>query len=115
MDRFCRECGAPITGRRDKRFCSDACRTSWHNHMYYKRDPTTAVNRVLARNRRILEAVCAAGVRSVSFSDRRMAGYDRRYFTSVERYPLRFARYRVYEYSFSILAGRICRLTKLDS
>lgn len=83
--------------------------------MYYHQScPTAAVNRVLARNRRILEAVCAAGVHSVSFSDRRMAGYDRRYFTSMKRSPLRLARYRVYEYSFSVLAGRIFHLTRLD-
>lgn len=116
MKRFCRECGAPITGRPDKRFCGGACRTAWHNHRYYiQRCPTDAVNRVLAGNRRILEAIFTSGVHSVRLSDRRMAGYDRRYITSVERLPLGFARYRVYEYSFSILAGRICRLTRLDN
>jgi len=116
MERYCRECGAPIAGRPDKRFCSDACRIAWHNHRYYKQlRPTAAVNQKLARNRRILEAVCAAGVHSVRLSDRRMEGYDRRYFTSVVRLPLRLARYRVYEYSFYILAGRIYHLTRLDA
>ncbi len=31
MDRFCLECGMPISGRREKRFCSRLHKSRWHN------------------------------------------------------------------------------------
>jgi len=29
--RLCQECGLPLLGRMDKKFCNDACRTAFHN------------------------------------------------------------------------------------
>lgn len=54
-DRSCLQCGEPIRGRTDKRFCSDACRNIYHYHanaapINYVRNVMNA----LKRNRRIL-------------------------------------------------------------
>ena len=51
----CLECGHKIHGRADKKYCSDQCRTSYHNKLNsdlnnYMRN----VNNILRRNRRIL-------------------------------------------------------------
>jgi hypothetical protein len=53
--KVCKECGEPIKGRMDKRFCSDACRNLYHYHannapINYVRNVVNA----LKRNRRVL-------------------------------------------------------------
>jgi predicted nucleic acid-binding Zn ribbon protein len=52
----CPECGDPIKGRTDKKFCSDMCRNSYNNRQNsdvnnYVRN----VNNILRKNRRIIE------------------------------------------------------------
>ena len=54
-EKVCRECGEPIKGRTDKRFCSDACRNIFHYHA--NNAPINYVRNVvnsLKRNRRVL-------------------------------------------------------------
>lgn len=113
MERFCRECSAPLAGRSDKHFCSDSCRTAYHNRRYRKEERDTgAVNVVLRRNRRILSAVYKSGLNHIKLTDSRMKGYDRNYFTSVRRRLLRPAVYHCYEYSYTIRGGSIVNLAK---
>jgi hypothetical protein len=61
----------------------------------------------LRLNRRILAAVHSSGIRSIPLSDSRMRGYDPRYFTAMEKAPLRRPVYHCYEYSFIIRSGRL--------
>jgi predicted nucleic acid-binding Zn ribbon protein len=54
--RNCPECGEPIHGRIDKKFCSDLCRNSFNN----KQNSDTnnyvrKLNNILRKNRRLLE------------------------------------------------------------
>lgn len=113
MERICRECGAPLTGRSDKKFCSDSCRTSYHNRRYCAMlSKAAAVNRTLMRNRKILEAVYDKGIKRISLTDNSLAGFDKRYFTSVETPLLRAAVYHCYEFSYVLRKGRLCRLAK---
>lgn len=54
--RTCPECGEVITGRTDKKFCSDLCRNSFNNKQ--NSDSTNYIrniNNILRKNRRILE------------------------------------------------------------
>jgi len=54
--RTCPECGEVITGRIDKKFCSDMCRNAFNNKV--NSDSTNFVrniNNILRKNRRILE------------------------------------------------------------
>ena len=115
MERFCRECGAPLSGRSDKKFCSDACRTAFHNRQYYiEKRPTQAINRILRQNRWLLERVYLSGRRKVSLDELQRIGYDMRFATRVERSALGASRYHCYEYSYSIRHGAIIRLEKTD-
>ncbi len=55
--RVCPECGDKITGRLDKKFCSDMCRNAYNNKQ--NSDSTNYVrniNNALRKNRRILES-----------------------------------------------------------
>ena len=51
----CLECDYPIIGRKDKKFCSDSCRSAFHNQL---RGPAEnqirKTNIILRKNRRIL-------------------------------------------------------------
>ena len=54
----CLDCGKPINGRSDKKFCDDACRNNYNNTQ--QSDATTfvkKVNNALRKNRRILESL----------------------------------------------------------
>ncbi|MGZ3883979.1 MAG: hypothetical protein ACXVP0_09070 [Bacteroidia bacterium] len=54
--KVCLECGEPIKGRSDKKFCNDLCRNAYNNKL--NSDTTNFVrnvNNILRKNRRILE------------------------------------------------------------
>ncbi len=54
--RECPECGEPIKGRTDKKFCSDLCRNSYNNKINSdSNNYVRNINNALRRNRRILE------------------------------------------------------------
>ena len=61
-ERKCPECGRPVFGRVDKKFCSDACRNAFNNK---SNAPTNNyvrnVNNTLAKNRRILAELNPTG------------------------------------------------------
>jgi predicted nucleic acid-binding Zn ribbon protein len=57
----CLQCGKPLKGRTDKKFCDDYCRASYNNDLKsaannYIRN----VNNALGKNRRILESLFPA-------------------------------------------------------
>ncbi len=61
-DRHCQECGLILIGRSDKKFCSDQCRASFHNREYSQNSESIRrVNRVLKRNRFVLEKLVSQG------------------------------------------------------
>jgi len=54
--RLCPECGDKLTGRIDKKFCSDQCRNTYNNRL--NSDSTSTVrniNNILRKNRRVLQ------------------------------------------------------------
>jgi hypothetical protein len=52
----CMECGSPIKGRRDKKFCDDNCRNTFNNRHYTEESAAMrSIHNILKRNRRILE------------------------------------------------------------
>lgn len=55
MEKLCPECNEKITGRSDKKFCSDYCRNSYNNKL--NKDQTNLIrntNNQLRKNYRIL-------------------------------------------------------------
>jgi len=54
--RLCLECGKPLKGRIDKKFCDDYCRNAYNNKSKIEESAyVRKINQVLKRNRRILE------------------------------------------------------------
>lgn len=82
-ERACLECGTEISGRRDKRFCSSYCRTTYHNK--FNQDVTgviKATNKILRKNWRILSALNPSGKSKVSRFELLSQGFDFSYVTS---------------------------------
>ncbi len=81
---FCLDCGEPIRGRIDKKFCSDYCRNSYHNKS--NKDTTNLIrntNNCLRKNYRILSELNKTGKTKVSRSKLLQLGFDFNYFTSM--------------------------------
>jgi hypothetical protein len=54
-DRTCLECGEPLRGRADQKFCNDLCRNAWNNKKLGKSSNyMRKVNRILKQNHAVL-------------------------------------------------------------
>jgi predicted nucleic acid-binding Zn ribbon protein len=114
--RKCLECEHPIQGRKDKKFCSDACRNAYHNRT--KADATQyirTVNARLAKNRRILEELNTKGKTKKHRDQLLKLGFDFDYLThfyvtrSGDRYHF------CYEQGYLELGEGFLLLVKRDS
>ena len=79
----CLECGDPIKGRADKKFCSDQCRVAYNNRL--NSDDTNYVRNVnytLRKNRRILIELNTTGKTKVSREKLIRNGFDFGYYTN---------------------------------
>lgn len=82
IKRFCLDCNHPLQGRMDKKFCDDYCRSSYNNKI---RAETNGIirnfNRVLKRNRDILEQLHANSKDQVSMVQLARLGFNFDYHT----------------------------------
>ena len=82
-ERKCAECGTPIKGRADKKFCTDQCRNAYHNTLNSDRNNYVRnVNNILRRNRRILTECNPRGKSKVHRDKLTALGFNFSYFTS---------------------------------
>lgn len=83
QEKNCEECGTPIIGRIDKRFCSDQCRNTFNNRQ--NSDVTNYIrniNNALRKNRRILMELNPEGKIKLSREKLLVKGFDFTYYTS---------------------------------
>ncbi|MFH1321212.1 MAG: DUF2116 family Zn-ribbon domain-containing protein [Bacteroidota bacterium] len=83
MKKKCLDCGEPIVGRADKKFCSDQCRNNYNNQQ--NRDANNYirnVNNILRKNRRILAALNPYDTKKVHKDQLTDKGYNFNYFTN---------------------------------
>lgn len=80
----CLECGEPITGRTDKKYCSDACRNAYNNRQNNQNyNLIRRINRILAKNHKILSETNKKGKTTKSRSELLEKGFNFHYFTSL--------------------------------
>jgi hypothetical protein len=83
QERVCLECGEKITGRVDKKFCSDLCRIGYNNKLNSDENNFVRnVNNILRKNRRILMDLNPAGKTQVARNKLNDRGFDFGYFTN---------------------------------
>jgi hypothetical protein len=83
MANKCQQCGIKFLGRKDKVYCSDQCRSAFHNEQnsdvnQFVRD----INTILRRNRRILEELKPKGRGKVHRDKLLEEGFKFSYFTN---------------------------------
>ena len=77
-------CGESLHGRSDKKFCSDQCRSCFHNQTTGdNREYIRRVNYILKKNRRILTQLRDQGFKQIPLEILQVKGYDFNYFTSL--------------------------------
>jgi len=79
----CLYCKKRVRGRIDKKFCDDSCRSSYNNKL--NRDNcsfVSSVNRILKRNRKILQHLNTKGKTKVKKEKLLATGFDFNYYTN---------------------------------
>ena len=82
--RVCPVCGDTITGRKDKKFCSDQCRNMFNNEKFNVRtnyNYIRNVNRLLKKNRDILAKLNPDGKRKIHRDKLIELGFNFEYIT----------------------------------
>lgn len=84
MERICLNCKEPISGRADKKFCSDHCRSEY-NYGARVSDYSTIkkVNYILRKNWNILNSLSTNGKNKTKRSKMIEKGFNFNYFTGM--------------------------------
>lgn len=110
MRKKCAECGVMFTGRVDKKFCSDQCRTSYHNRISREdKKLIRDVNLILRKNRRILAELYEKGKKEITIEQLRDSGFRFGYFTSIDQTNDDIVHY-CYDHGYSKPRRNICQL-----
>ncbi len=79
---LCLECQKSVKGRSDKKYCSDSCRSSFHNRKQIKpNERVLTINNILSQNRVILENFIKNDIYIVDVSKLQKNGFNLKYFT----------------------------------
>ena len=105
MDKkLCLNCNLPLAGRTDKKFCDDACRSSYHSrNSNAGLDYVRQINQCLKRNRKILLALSPEGKAKVSRKELLAQGFDFQCFTSIYKTEKQACYYFCYEMGYLLL------------
>lgn len=88
ISKVCPECGSPVAGRSDKRFCSDGCRNMLHNRERQQQVAAVrSVNQILFRNRLILLAAVESSRSRVPLAYLKSKGFNFHFFTHQVQTP----------------------------
>lgn len=115
MERLCLDCGHPLQGRSDKKFCDDACRSNFNNrlkstdYLLLKQ-----INSILKRNRDILSKFNPDQKAKVSKQKLSAAGFDFNYHTHYYQTKNGHQYIFCYEYGYLNLADEHLLIVKRD-
>ena len=99
--RECLECGVPVKGRQDKKFCSDQCRNAYNNKLNSDQNNYVRnVNNILRKNRRILSELTPNGKAKANKEKLLAKGFDFNFFTNTYTTKAGATYYFCYEYGY---------------
>ncbi len=100
----CKECGKPLIGRIDKKFCNDQCRFQYNNKK--KRVHESAIlniNQQLRKNRTIIKSLNPVGKTTVRRSLLKNMGFSFDFFTHLYRTEKGTTYYFNYDYGYTLI------------
>lgn len=98
---YCKECGANLMGRIDKKFCSEGCRNAWHNRVSREENiEIKKINCILARNHKVLKGLVDNKICECSKERLAELGFNFSYFTSLEKKPSVGKCYFCYDFGY---------------
>lgn len=111
--RICLECGDPLKGRADQKFCNDLCRNSFNNKkLSGSTNFMRKINRILKKNHTILEELNPDD-KTITYKSKLVKrGFNFTYYTN--SYTTKTGRiyYFVYDQGYSELEGGKYMLVK---
>jgi len=104
MERLCLDCGKPLRGRSDKKFCDDLCRNSYNNRLKSEESLVVKrINAILKKNRNILAQLNPEGKTKITRKKLFATGFNLDYHTHTYQ-TQNGNQYRFcYEYGYLIL------------
>lgn len=82
----CKDCNKELSGRIDKKFCSDYCRSNYHTKINRtSNNDIKNIDNALKRNRRILDEICKSGTKKVPLKFLQDLGFKPDYFTHFDQ------------------------------
>ncbi|MFH1118561.1 MAG: hypothetical protein V1775_01975 [Bacteroidota bacterium] len=116
MGKTCLDCGEPIVGRADKKFCSDQCRNTYNNRLNSESSALVRqVNIILRKNRRILCELLPAEKTTVHKEKLSGLGFNFNYFTHLYTTQKGNTYRFVYEYGYLMLENDFYMLVLRDN
>lgn len=83
IENKCRECDGILSGRSDKKFCGILCRNTYYNRLNTApTDNIYRINRLLLKNRRILEGVIRSDTKKIPKGRLEQDGFTFKYYTN---------------------------------
>ena len=111
----CLECGTPIVGRIDKKFCSDYCRNTYNNKVDTdSKNLIRNTNNRLKKNYKILSALNLSGKTKTTRTRLNNQNFDFNYITSIYTTKTGNVYYYVYDQGYLALENDYFLLIKRE-
>lgn len=111
--RVCLNCGEPITGRADKRFCSIKCKNEWNNSLIGldKHDRNRIIS-ILLKNYLVLQTVMESGEKAPELEALAVAGFRPEYVTGFRRIRRGRDEYRCFDICYNKTEARLYNIRR---
>lgn len=115
QERVCLDCGTPLQGRADKKFCNDLCRNNYNNQLNSSSyNLVRNINNILRRNRRVLEELNPTGKTKTTRKKLTAKGFDFDHITSIYQTKNGSTYFFNYEYGYLLLDNDEVLLVKRE-
>ena len=113
IKKSCLDCGEPILGRSDKKFCSDQCRNNYNNRQNSETNNVIRnINLILKKNRRIIRELSPGGKAKVHRDKMLERGFNFSYHTHTTVTRTGHTYFFCYEFGYLPLEGDIFLLVQ---
>ena len=111
----CLECGEKVSGRTDKKFCSDYCRNAFNNKVNKdSKNLIRNINNRLKKNHKILTELNTTGKKKVTRTKLYDNGFDFQFFTSIYTTKTGNTYYYIYDQGYLSLENEMFLLIKKE-